>query len=239
MWFSLIFFVFVNKIISVVPTSEAIIRSILVQTIGENVHDHGLLPTSAFNPSAIDICTVVKHRLSKHGIIMSSVFDCVSTKIDSIYGESIYELYQTFHRLEPRFLKRRMDDEYVARLKVKHACVFSFMFQSGILQWSIDNAPDVKLDRCLSEPMLSGSTPEDCFPVRNDTVLYHDFALLPFQNCTTAIDNLNTKRLKVRDERELQRELPVLLDMDIAKVWRYQMPNKIEEISHVIGLKHP
>ena len=203
------------------------------QVIADNVHGHSQLR----NGTAM--CTVIKHRLSKRGIMIPSVAECLAVEINSEYGATLLEVYSMFDRAAPHFLKKQQDVEYEDRMQVKYECNIEFMFHRGIVQWSIQNAPDVILDGCYTNAMLYRETPTNCTVISNSSKLYDNFQTLPFDKCLDALERLGAQRMIVREEHKLQRELPVTIGMEVAKIWRYQMPSKIESISKIIELKYP
>jgi len=205
----------------------------ILQVITDNVQGHSQLR----NGTAM--CTIIKHRLSKKGIFFASVAECLAVEIDSEYGSTLLEVYSMFDRAEAHFLKKQQDVEYEDRMQVKHECNLEFMFHRGIVQWSMENAPDIVLGGCYTNAMLYRETPTNCTVINNSSKLHSDFQTLPFDLCLTALEKLSAQRMKVREEHRLQRELPVTVGMEVAKIWRYQMPSKLESISKIIELKYP
>ena len=205
----------------------------VIQTIADNVHDHSILN----NGTAM--CKVIKHRLSKKGIMIPTISDCLGVPIVSDYGETLLDVYSMFDRAAPHYLKKQQDVEYEKRIDVKFECKIEFMFHRGILQWAIDNAPDITFDECYTDALVYREHPTNCTAMNNNTNLYYDFETLPFDKCIDALDALGAQRLNVRVEHKIQRELPVTLQMEVAKIWRYQMPTQLEAISKTVDLKYP
>jgi hypothetical protein len=205
----------------------------VLQTIADNTHDHSII----INGTAM--CKVLKHRLLKKGIMIPSISACLDVHIESEYGATLLDVYNMFDRAAPHFLKRQQDIEYEHRLEVKQECNIEFMFYRGIKQWAETNAPDVLFEGCYSNALLYRETPTNCTAINNASKLHYNFEILPFDTCIDALDQLGAQRMKVEEEHRIQRELPVSLGMEIAQIWRYQMPSRLENISKIIDLKYP
>ena len=228
--FLLIIFHLLYITTAMLPTERY--KSVL-QTIADNTQDHSIIN----NGTAM--CKVIKHRLLKRGIMIPSISACLEVHIDSDYGATLLDIYKMFDRAAPHFLKRQQDIEYEYRYEVKNECNIEFMFHRGIVQWSITNAPDVVFEGCYTNALLYRETPTNCTAINNGSKLHYDFETLPFDKCTDALDQLGAQRMKVEEEHRIQRELPVSLGMELAKIWRYQMPIRLENISKIVDLKYP
>jgi hypothetical protein len=111
-------------------------------------------------------------------------------------------------------------------------------FPFGVDKWALKNVPELSFEFCYIDPHVRTRAP-DCIPFNNDTVTTGDFSIAPTEPCEYSLELLNTRHLLVEEEHILQRNLPVLLPMDIASIWRHQMPEKLMASAHVIELKFP
>ena len=204
----------------------------VLETIQNNIMDFSHI----LNGTAM--CSVLKYRLSKHGISIGSVSECLSTPVISDYGSTLEAVYSKLERCSPHYLKMARDIEYEKRLQVHKECHLEFMFDHGIEQWSKENAPNIELDACYFRDMMLDNDP-NCIPIANDTSLFGMFNVLSFDRCYDAIDELTEQIGKVNEEYNLQRDLPVELSMEISRLWRYVMPQKLASIANVIYLRNP
>ena len=216
-----IFFTFVSSV-----------DNFILSTIQNNIIDFSHI----LNGTAM--CSVLKYRLSKHGISMGSVSECLSTLVNSEHGSTLGSVYSKLERCSPHYLKLARDIETEKRIQVHKECNIEFMFDHGIRQWSEANAPNIELDPCYANDMMLDNDPS-CVPVHNDSSLYGIFETLSFDRCYNAIDELTSQIEKVIEESRLQRELPIELSMEISRLWRYEMPGKLASKAKLIYLRIP
>jgi len=204
-----------------------VVKSDIVDVIRDNLHDYTQFTTAA------SMCGITSERLFKHGIQLHSVSECISSPIDSEYGSTLLELYQNFERLDSRFLKSAEEDSFVARLAVSEYCNFEMMFKRGLVVWSQYNAPPLPISHCFHIKSFTGN----CTVLEPSGKLYGDFILESFDQCLAALEDISMKRWAVRALYVESLTLPTLLNMEISKVWRYQMPERLKSISSWIMLR--
>lgn len=205
----------------------------ILETITDNMNDHSML----LNGTAM--CSVIRHRLHEHGIILDSVKSCLDSEIISEYGSKLSDIYSFFDRGESRHLKLAEDIEFEKHKVVELECPFELFFLHGIEAWALYNAPDIVLEPCYTNKILYRTGELDCFPVRNETRLTFGFEILPTTDCEQALEDLASQFLNVEEEQRLQRELPVSLSLELAMIWRYQMPNILASNAKIIKLRYP
>lgn len=204
----------------------------ILDRIRESVHDHSHIQ------NVTSLCEVIRERLLKHGVVIYSISDCESESVDSDYGSTLADVYSNFARIDPHFLRNKEYDVVEARYNVSKWCTPEMFFPFGVVQWAIKNVPELAFEFCYIDPYVRERAP-GCIPFKNETVTTGDFATEPTEPCEYSLKLLNAKHLLVEEEHILQSNLPVLLPMDISKIWRYQMPEKLLAASHVIEIKFP
>ena len=208
------------------------VDNFVLKTIQNNILDFSYI----LNGTAM--CSVLKYRLSRHGVSIGSLSDCLSTPVNSEYGSTLESVYSKLDRCSPHYLKLVKDIETEKRVQVHKECNLDFMFDHGIRQWSEVNAPNIHLDPCYTNDMMLDNDP-DCVPVHNESSLYGVFETLSFDRCYNAIDELTSQIEKVIEESRLQRELPIELSMEISRLWRYEMPIRLASGAKFINLRLP
>ena len=204
----------------------------ILDRIRESIHDHSHIQ------NITSLCEVIRERLLKHGVVMSSISGCESESVDSEYGSTLSEVYSNFARIDPKFLREKEYDVVASRYNVSKWCAPEMFFPFGVDKWALKNVPELSFEFCYIDPHVRTRAP-DCIPFKNDTVTTGDFSIEPTEPCEYSLELLNTRHLLVEEEHILQRNLPVLLPMDIASIWRHQMPEKLMASAHVIELKFP
>ena len=204
----------------------------ILDRIRESVHDHSHIQ------NITSLCEVIRERLLKHGVVMSSISDCESESVDSEYGSTLSEVYSNFARIDPKYLREKEYDVVTSRYNVSKWCAIDMFFPFGIDKWALKNVPTLTFEKCFTDP-YARTRPSDCIPLKNETTTSGDFSIASTEPCEYSLELLNKRHLLVEEEHILQRNLPVLLPMDIATIWRYQMPEKLMASAHVIELKFP
>ena len=205
-----------------------------LQLIQSNIYDHNHLE------SAAEICQVILARLSHRGIFIHSNEDCVHTQIESEFGSTIEELYRNYERIGPQFLKKAQATAAGQRAQVGDFCKWQLLFKHGLEEWTWENVPDLPINECYDKQIFH-NTRNNCTVIDTSTFpWFGSFALEPFDFCIQNLEELSDKRLRVRDVKEQQRTLPIILDMEISNVWHKQMPYKLLDMHHKIHkLRHP